>query len=168
MKRSRLLGIAMTVVLMCSTCVSSVQAYPYYYGGYRGGYCGYGGWYGSGIPNGLGWTIFGVSAAAILATITAPLFSRPVYAVPPPGTYYYQRPPRIQTSNVSTSPSTHPSSQLAKAQSKLTELGYYKGVADGSYGSQTRQAIQLFQTDNRLPVSGQLDLKTLSCLGIVQ
>ena len=50
----------------------------YYRGGggyYRGGYCGGGGWYGTGIPNGLGWTLFGLGCVGAL--------SAPVYYAPP-------------------------------------------------------------------------------------
>ena len=64
----------------------------YYRGGYgcgggyyRGGYgCGgrYGGWYGTGIPNGLGWTLFGLGVAG---AVCAP--PPPVYYIPQP-VYY--------------------------------------------------------------------------------
>ena len=55
---------------------------------------------------------------------------------------------------------------LAKAQAKLAALGYYKGVVDGIYGQQTANAVQQFQAENNLSVSGRLDLKTLAGLGI--
>ena len=63
-------------------------------------------------------------------------------------------------------PVTPPSDALAKAQAKLSGLGYYKGPVDGEYGPTTARAVEQFQVDNNLPVSGRLDLKTLSSLGI--
>ena len=63
----------------------------YYRGGYgwNGGGCyrggGYGcagGWYGTGIPNGLGWTMFGIaSVGALLGGAAA---APPVYVAPQP------------------------------------------------------------------------------------
>jgi N-acetylmuramoyl-L-alanine amidase len=55
---------------------------------------------------------------------------------------------------------------LVKAQARLTGLGYYHGPIDGAYGSATALAVQQFQADNSLPVSGRLDLKTLASLGV--
>lgn len=39
-------------------------------------------------------------------------------------------------------------------QRMLTELGYRPGPVDGSYGQRTRQAIQRYQSNTRLPVDG--------------
>ncbi len=170
----------MIVMLMTLSLLPSVQAYPYgggwggyhggYYGGYHGGYYrGYGGWYGTGVPNGLGWTLFGLGAAGVVAAVTAPFVSQPVYSVAVPSyatTGYYQGAPQVVVANQPVSNVSHSSEALAKAQAKLAGLGYYKGVVDGTYGPQTAQAVQQFQADNNLPVSGRLDLKTLSSLGI--
>ena len=52
-------------------------------GCYRGG--GYGcagGWYGTGIPNGLGWTMFGI--ASVGALMSGAEAAPPVYAAPQP------------------------------------------------------------------------------------
>ncbi|MBD3816913.1 MAG: peptidoglycan-binding protein [Halothiobacillus sp.] len=46
---------------------------------------------------------------------------------------------------------------LKKAQQKLIGLGYLQGTADGKMGAKTRQAIQDFQRDRGLPVTGVLD-----------
>ena len=177
----------MIVMLMTLSLLPTVQANPYggngwggyhggYYGGYHGGYYGgyhggyyhgYGGWYGSGVPNGLGWTLFGLGAAGVVAAVAAPFVSQPVYAVPSYATTgYYQTSPQVVVTKQSVSNVSHSSEALAKAQSKLAGLGYYKGAVDGTYGPQTALAVQQFQADNNLPVSGRLDLKTLSSLGI--
>jgi hypothetical protein len=164
------------------------QAGPYCgwgggWGGYRGG-CG-SGWYGTGIPNGLGWTMFGLAAAggvAAGAACAAPVvygtpyvFPAPVYTVPAPiyaapayGSVGYYQPPQtvVVEKKVSRPKADPPSNTLAKAEAKLAGLGYYKGSVDGEYGPVIQQAIQQFQADNGLPVSGRLDLKTLSSLGI--
>lgn len=173
MKTKRFLAAGVTALLMAFIFMPAVQAGPYYYGGgwgggYRGYYRGYGGWYGTGIPNGLGWTLFGLGAGAAIA---APIIASSVYAAPPvyasPPGYYYPAPPQTVTvHHYPQSEQAPPNGTLAKAQSKLAGLGYYKGTVDGNYGPQTAQAVQQFQADNNLPVSGRLDLKTLSSLGI--
>ena len=69
-----------------------LHAGPYYYGGWRGyqdncydGYRGWGngGWFETGLPNGLGWTLFGLGAASVLgATTLAANFEEPIYSYP--------------------------------------------------------------------------------------
>ena len=172
-----LLGCVCIIAGVTFLPISSVQANPGYWGGggyrggwgggyYHGGYCGGNGWYGTGIPNGLGWSLFGLGVAGTAAAVAAPYY---YYATPPmypvaTAPVYYQ--PIDQTA-VGKERSAVPSSDmLAKVQKKLAGLGYYKGAIDGEYGNQTAQAVQQFQADNNLPVSGRLDLKTLSSLGI--
>jgi hypothetical protein len=121
--------------------------------------------------------MFGLGAAAtvaapvVAASYAAPVYPAPVYAAP----YYPPVPqPQIQPMVVEKTtkiveeqaPVTPPSGPLAKAQAKLAGLGYYHGPVDGNYGPATAQAVQQFQADNNLPVSGRLDLKTLASLGI--
>ena len=174
----------MVASLLVLGMIPLLQAAPYCgwgggWGGYRGG-CGPG-WYGTGIPNGLGWSMFGLAAvggvavgAACAAPVVytapvyaapAPVYAAPVYAAPSyPSMGYYQPP---QTVVVEEKVSREvPSNTLAKAEAKLAGLGYYKGSVDGEYGPVIQSAIQQFQQDNGLPVSGRLDLKTLSSLGI--
>ena len=123
-------------------------------GGYRGGY-GYGpGW---------GWPFAaGVVAGAVLAP--------PVYYAPSP--VYYAPPvviqgPRTLVYEDARYVAPQPSSDmLTKVQLKLSALGYYKGGIDGAYGQQTASAVEKFQSDNGLPVSGRLDLKTLAALDV--
>jgi hypothetical protein len=123
--------------------------------------------------------MFGLAAAGGLAAGAAyaapvvyapPVYSvpAPVYTVPAPAysSIGYYQPPRsviVEEKKVSREV---PSNTLAKAEAKLAGLGYYKGSVDGEYGPVIQQAIQQFQADNGLPVSGRLDLKTLSSLGI--
>lgn len=84
--------IALTIIIALTFAGVSnawVAAGGYHGGGgyyrcgyYRGGYgCGgrYGGWYGTGIPNGLGWTLFGLGVASAVCT-------------PPPPVYYIPQP----------------------------------------------------------------------------
>lgn len=176
MKSCRMLAPMLMSLLLGSLLAPSVQAYPYGYGGwggYRCGWGGWGGWYGTGIPNGLGWTLFGLGAAtAVAAPVAAAAYAaQPVYA-PPVG---YYNPSAVQpqpvvleksTKIVEEAPAPPPSGPLAKAQAKLAGLGYYHGPVDGSYGTATAQAVQQFQADNNLPISGRLDLKTLASLGV--
>lgn len=49
---------------------------------------------------------------------------------------------------------------LKTAQQKLIRLGYLEGAADGKMGEKTRQALEAFQRDRGLPVTGRLDEAT--------
>jgi Putative peptidoglycan binding domain len=51
-------------------------------------------------------------------------------------------------------------------QSELAQRGYYQGKIDGVIGSESRQAIRAFQAAQGLSVSGVIDPKLLSALGI--
>lgn len=91
---ARLGSITLILVLLLTlgASMAPLHANPYGYGGSYGcgggrGYyqppCGgwsggrdRGGWLGTGVPNGLGWTLFGLSAAAAI--------SRPTYVAPAP------------------------------------------------------------------------------------
>jgi hypothetical protein len=129
--------------------------------------------------------MFGVAAAGSVAATAAavaplvygpPAYAAPVYAAPayvapaPASISYYQPPQSAAPAPAPSHASQHsvdpPSNTLTKAEKKLAGLGYYKGPVDGEYGPAIQQSIQQFQTDNGLPVSGRLDLKTLSSLGI--
>lgn len=54
-----------------------------------------------------------------------------------------------------------------QAQIRLRQLGYYRGPIDGAIGPYTSRAISLFQNDQRLPVTGWLDVRTLRALGVI-
>lgn len=56
--------------------------------------------------------------------------------------------------------------QLRIAQSKLSELGYYKGNIDGVLNKETFDALKNYQVDNNLSVSGKLDSQTTASLGV--
>lgn len=177
----RLLLSAMVTGILLATSTPSVNAYPYcggwgggYHGGWGGGYnggCYRGGWYGTGIPNGLGWTLFGLGAAAVAAPIAYAVTAPPVYAAAPYPSVGYYNPPRpvvVERTHtvVRETPPSPQSDLLAKVQYKLAALGYYKGGVDGSFGPQTELAVTKFQGENGLPMTGRVDLKTLSSLGI--
>jgi len=49
---------------------------------------------------------------------------------------------------------------LRDAQVHLKQLGYYAGPIDGVFGSRTRDALERFQRDHRLPETGTLDADT--------
>ena len=84
----------LTLLMALGAPMAPLHANPYAYGsggsygcGGGGGYyrpqsggwagnCNRGGWLGTGVPNGLGWTLFGLSAAAAI--------SRPTYVAPAP------------------------------------------------------------------------------------
>lgn len=57
-------------------------------------------------------------------------------------------------------------SEVTQIQTKLSNLGYYKGSIDGIYGSQTKNAVIAFQRDMGLTADGIAGSKTLSALGV--
>src|SRR5215203_203494 len=52
------------------------------------------------------------------------------------------------------------SAKVAAAQRALTKLGYGTLKSDGAIGPGTRQAIEKFERDRRLPVTGDLNWRT--------
>jgi peptidoglycan hydrolase-like protein with peptidoglycan-binding domain len=56
---------------------------------------------------------------------------------------------------------------IAEVQSALAERGYYHGVIDGIIGPRRRQAIEAYQVDQGLPVTGQIDGKLLAALRLI-
>jgi len=53
---------------------------------------------------------------------------------------------------------------LRAAQTRLNQLGYDAGTADGLMGNRTANALRTFQRDNNLPVTGRLDAVTSQAL----
>ena len=53
---------------------------------------------------------------------------------------------------------------IADMQDRLAVAGYLTGASDGVYGGGTAAAVEQFQRDHRLPVSGAIDEQTLSLL----
>jgi peptidoglycan hydrolase-like protein with peptidoglycan-binding domain len=54
---------------------------------------------------------------------------------------------------------------IRHAQQVLKDKGYYKGDVDGKYGPETRSALEKYQQDENLTVSGRLDSDTAARLG---
>ncbi len=57
-------------------------------------------------------------------------------------------------------------SVVASAQEELAALGYYDGAIDGAFGPMTSTALQRYQQDNGLAVTGRLDRNTRASLGL--
>ena len=57
-------------------------------------------------------------------------------------------------------------SEVTQIQTKLKRWGYYNGVVDGIYGSQTLAAVKYFQRKNGLTVDGIAGTNTLRAMGI--
>ncbi len=70
-----------------------------------------------------------------------------------------QHNPQPQVVHKNPSPAPHGLSVMA-TQRILASLGYHPGPADGQMGNRTHDALQQFQRDNHLPVTGQLDSRT--------
>ena len=58
--------------------------------------------------------------------------------------------------------------EVVAVQTKLRELGYYKGNIDGIYGSGTKSAVTNFQKANGLSADGIAGSKTPAALGITK
>ena len=75
--------------------------------------------------------------------------------------------PQIQTQTASlstTAPAANAS--LGMAQKVLSQLGYYQGPRDGVASPALRMAIQAYQRDQGLPVTGAVDAETLNKLSV--
>lgn len=59
-----------------------------------------------------------------------------------------------------------PDNTTSKVQAELTRLGYSPGPIDGIMGRKTRKAIQQFQRDKNIQVTGNPDDNTLIALGL--
>ncbi len=59
-----------------------------------------------------------------------------------------------------------PAGRAVSVQRELKSLGYYHGYIDGKVGPQTRAAIQNYQADYRLPITGRIDPPLLRSLGL--
>lgn len=56
--------------------------------------------------------------------------------------------------------------EIREAQRRLQSQGYRPGSADGIMGPQTVTALQEYQADKGLSVTGRVDVDTLDALGI--
>jgi hypothetical protein len=56
--------------------------------------------------------------------------------------------------------------QVRAAQERLAELGYDPGVIDGIWGQNTQKAVEKYQKENHLEVTGELDSRTFEKLGL--
>lgn len=55
-------------------------------------------------------------------------------------------------------------SRIREIQGLLNKLGYYNYIIDGIIGNYTREALKIFQKNNNLPETGELDDKTLELI----
>jgi Putative peptidoglycan binding domain len=74
--------------------------------------------------------------------------------------------PRVVAPAVAYSGVAYPGSLVVASQARLQKLGYYRGAVDGAFGPLTAEAIRGFQSDNGLPVTGDLDVQTQRRLGL--
>ncbi len=65
------------------------------------------------------------------------------------------------------SPAAQYDSEVYQVQKALKSLGYNPGPLDGLWGESTRNAIEQYQRDSGLPITGILDHQTKSKLGII-
>ncbi|MGH7303464.1 MAG: peptidoglycan-binding domain-containing protein [Candidatus Rokuibacteriota bacterium] len=55
---------------------------------------------------------------------------------------------------------------VLEAQRALRDLGYHPGPIDGTFGPQTRSALEKYQLAEKLTVTGQLDAETMERLDV--
>ena len=54
--------------------------------------------------------------------------------------------------------------RVKEIQERLAELGYFSGSIDGNFGNSTKEAVELFQEDNSLDVTGIVSNEELDLL----
>jgi peptidoglycan hydrolase-like protein with peptidoglycan-binding domain len=54
--------------------------------------------------------------------------------------------------------------QVTTIQEELYQLGYFNHELTQYYGTITAQAVELFQTDNQMPATGEIDTSTFNAL----
>jgi len=80
--------------------------------------------------------------------------------------YYSDVEPYYNNEGVSNTNVPAPDPTVSAVQTRLTQLGYYNGPADGVYGPLTRDAVARYQTNLNLPVTGNLSNGILQSLGV--
>jgi hypothetical protein len=100
--------------------------------------------WGWGAGPGWGW---GGPAVAVRVVTPAPVYVTS-----------YAQPTRYVTTT------TFSDAVVFSAQEQLAGLGYYDGAIDGDFGPRTSRAVQRFQRDYGLPVTGRLDRNTRASL----
>jgi curli biogenesis system outer membrane secretion channel CsgG len=71
-----------------------------------------------------------------------------------PSRYFTEAPAKTKVATI------RPDNVAVKMQQILKELGYYSGAVDGQIGPESAEAIQKFQQENGLDVTGALDPET--------
>jgi hypothetical protein len=82
--------------------------------------------------------------------------------------YYADVEPEYYNAGVSSSAAQSPDPNVTAVQTDLAKIGYYKGVIDGLFGRDTRDALAHYQADHSLAVTGTLTTETLQTLGVQQ
>jgi hypothetical protein len=80
--------------------------------------------------------------------------------------YYADVEPYYSNAGVTYDNLPSPDPTVTAVQTRLTQLGYYNGPADGIYGPLTRDAVARYQTGKNLQVTGNLSTVTLQSLGV--
>ncbi len=73
----------------------------------------------------------------------------------------------FQRTPYATAPPEVQEQTLRRAQTLLAQRGFYRGAIDGTPGPATEEALLGFQSKSRLPLTGRLDLQTLSTLRLL-
>ena len=90
-------------------------------------------------------------------------YDYPYYGYDYPYYGYYDDDPDGQFSPAKVTPSQE---TIIAVQNELTQLGYYHGPVNGLIGPQTEKAVRWFQSADKLPATGQIDVSTLKALQI--
>ncbi|HJT79579.1 MAG TPA: peptidoglycan-binding domain-containing protein [Chthoniobacterales bacterium] len=61
-----------------------------------------------------------------------------------------------------------PDEVIANVQSELQRRGYYQYAVDGVAGAKTQAALNRYQRDRRIPITGTIDQTTLASLGLTE
>lgn len=97
------------------------------------------------------------SEALLAAVLTAPPKARAVVATaPPPAAPSVPIPPAAPARREAISNALTSSQRMAAIQRALSEFGYGPVSATGTYGPETRAAVERFERTHSLPVTGEI------------
>jgi len=103
-------------------------------------------------------------AVAVLGSTTAG-YAADLVTSPGHGSAIYTFAQRqTQAPRSTQAPPTLSSDVIKQVQQKLKDLGFYEGESDGKLNSETQEAINEFQDDNNLAITGSLNAETIEAL----
>jgi hypothetical protein len=143
----------------------SMEAYSTGNEGFWASLAGYGGRFNKSVGGSIESMAVGGSAATDDAANSAASPAPAGSAAQGNTVQYVAMAPTATTAAPAAAAAAHDASTISRAQTRLLELGYRIGKADGILGPKTKGALRQYQRANRLSETGALDHATLVALG---